>query len=89
MQEVIKPNTVKRITGYGLPLPKDPSRKGDMLVAFEIKFPDKLTASEKEVLSDVLPSVQFKLRAIIKLKNNTTHTIHLALIKQIERKKLN
>lgn len=56
MQEVIKPNTVKRITGYGLPLPKDPSRKGDMLVAFDIKFPDKLTASEKELLSDVLPS---------------------------------
>lgn len=57
MQEVIKPNTVKRITGYGLPLPKDPSRKGDMLVAFDIKFPEKLTASEKELLSDVLPSV--------------------------------
>lgn len=56
MQEVIKPNTVKRITGYGLPLPKDPSRKGDMLVAFDIKFPDKLTASEKELLNDVLPS---------------------------------
>lgn len=56
MQEVIKPNTVKRITGYGLPLPKDPSRKGDMLVAFDIKFPDKLTPSEKEILSDVLPS---------------------------------
>lgn len=57
MQEVIKPNTVKRITGHGLPLPKDPSRKGDMLVAFDIKFPVKLTASEKELLSDVLPSV--------------------------------
>lgn len=56
MQEVIKPNTVKRITGYGLPLPKDPTRKGDMLVAFDIKFPEKLSASEKELLSDVLPS---------------------------------
>lgn len=54
MQEIIKPNTVKRITGYGLPLPKDPSRKGDMLVAFDIKFPEKLTASEKELLGDVL-----------------------------------
>lgn len=54
MQEIIKPNTVKRITGYGLPLPKDPSRKGDMLVAFDIKFPDKLKPAEKEILSDVL-----------------------------------
>ena len=54
MQEVIKPTTVKRVTGYGLPLPKDPSRKGDMLVAFDIKFPEKLSASEKELLGDVL-----------------------------------
>lgn len=57
MQEIIKPNTVKRITGYGLPLPKDPSRKGDMLVAFDIKFPEKLKPSEKEVLADVLVGV--------------------------------
>jgi len=56
MQEIIKPNTVKRITGYGLPLPKDPSRKGDLLVAFDIKFPDKLSPSEKEILSDILPA---------------------------------
>lgn len=56
MQEVIKPNTVKRISGYGLPFPKDPSRKGDLLVAFDLKFPEKLSHSEKELLSDILPS---------------------------------
>lgn len=55
-QEIIKPNTVKRIQGYGLPFPKEPSRKGDLLVAFDIKFPDKLTTSEKEVLNDMLPN---------------------------------
>lgn len=56
MQEVIKPNTVKRIAGYGLPFPKDPSRKGDMLVAFDIKFPERLSTSEKELLADILPA---------------------------------
>lgn len=56
MQEIIKPNTVKRITGYGLPFPKDPSRKGDMLVAFDIKFPERLSTSEKELLVDILPA---------------------------------
>lgn len=56
MQEIIKPNTVKRITGYGLPFPKDPSRKGDMLVAFDIKFPERLSTSEKELLIDILPA---------------------------------
>jgi len=54
MQEIIKPNTVKRIQGYGLPFPKDPSRKGDLLVAFDIQFPEKLSAAQKEVLRDML-----------------------------------
>ncbi|XP_013113937.1 dnaJ protein homolog 1 isoform X2 [Stomoxys calcitrans] len=54
MQEIIKPNTVKRIQGYGLPFPKDTSRKGDLLVAFDIQFPEKLTAAQKELLRDML-----------------------------------
>ncbi|XP_017151591.1 dnaJ protein homolog 1 isoform X1 [Drosophila miranda] len=54
MQEIIKPNTVKRIQGYGLPFPKDTTRKGDLLVAFDIQFPEKLTAAQKEVLKDML-----------------------------------
>ncbi|EDW11346.1 dnaJ protein homolog 1 isoform X2 [Drosophila mojavensis] len=53
MQEIIKPNTVKRIQGYGLPFPKDTTRKGDLLVAFDIQFPAKLTAEQKEVLRDL------------------------------------
>lgn len=55
--EIIKPNTVKRIQGYGLPLPRDPTRKGDLLVAFDIKFPSALTPTEKELLGDMLPDV--------------------------------
>lgn len=55
--EIIKPNTVKRIQGYGLPLPRDPTRKGDLLVAFDIKFPSTLTPTEKELLADLLPDV--------------------------------
>ena len=45
---------MKRIQGYGLPFPKDPSRKGDLLVAFDIQFPEKLTAAQKELLRDML-----------------------------------
>lgn len=57
INEIIKPNTVKRVSGYGLPFPKDTTRKGDMLVAFDIKFPEKLSASEKELLTDILPTI--------------------------------
>ncbi|XP_055385687.1 dnaJ protein homolog 1 [Condylostylus longicornis] len=54
--EIIKPNTVKRISAKGLPFPKEPSRKGDLLVAFDIKFPDSLGNGAKDILKDVLPN---------------------------------
>ncbi|CAH1153734.1 unnamed protein product [Phaedon cochleariae] len=54
-QEVIKPNTVRRIQGYGLPLPKEPTRRGDLIVNFDIKFPENLSQSVKDILYDTLP----------------------------------
>ncbi|KPJ00336.1 DnaJ protein-like 1 [Papilio xuthus] len=54
--EVVKPHTVKRFPGYGLPFPKEPTRKGDLLVAFDIKFPDRLSSGVKEILMDTLPN---------------------------------
>jgi len=53
--EVIKPNTVKRIQGRGLPYPKEPTKRGDLIVNFDIKFPDHLSQSTREILMDVLP----------------------------------
>lgn len=52
--EVIKPVTVKRIAGKGLPYPKEPARKGDLLVAFDIKFPDVVDAATKTALGQLL-----------------------------------
>lgn len=54
--EVIKPNTVKRIQGRGLPFPKEPSRRGDLLVAFEIQFPDRVSQATKDILADLFPN---------------------------------
>lgn len=54
--EIVKPNSVKRIQGHGLPFPKEPSRKGDLLVSFDIKFPETLTSSVKDILYDTLPN---------------------------------
>uniref|UniRef100_A0A2M3ZZC4 Putative mitochondrial protein n=2 Tax=Anopheles triannulatus TaxID=58253 RepID=A0A2M3ZZC4_9DIPT len=53
--EVIKPHTVKRLQNRGLPFPKEPNRRGDLLVTFDIRFPDTVDASTKEILSDLLP----------------------------------
>jgi len=54
MDEVIKPNTTKKLQGYGLPFPKEPSRRGDLIVKFDIEFPDRLSSGTKDILSDVL-----------------------------------
>lgn len=55
-KEIVKPSTVKRIQGHGLPFPKEPSRKGDLMVSFDIKFPESLTQSAKDILYDTLPN---------------------------------
>ncbi|KAK1133168.1 DnaJ protein like protein 1 [Melipona quadrifasciata] len=55
-REIVKPNMVRRIQGHGLPFPKEPSRKGDLLVSFDIKFPETLSQSAKDILYDTLPN---------------------------------
>ncbi|XP_072395606.1 dnaJ protein homolog 1-like [Diabrotica undecimpunctata] len=52
--QVISPKTVKRLIGKGLPFPKEPSRRGDLIVSFDIIFPNKLSEKSKKVLSEVL-----------------------------------
>ena len=54
LNEVIKPTTEKRLTGDGLPFPKQPAKRGDIVVKFDIKFPDTLTKEQKEVISSTL-----------------------------------
>ncbi|TDG47149.1 hypothetical protein AWZ03_006414 [Drosophila navojoa] len=54
--EVIKPTTVKRISGRGLPYPKEPSRRGDLIVSFDIKFPDTVSPSLRNKLAELLPN---------------------------------
>ncbi len=57
LAEIVKPSTVKRLPNQGLPLPKQPNRRGDIIVAFDIKFPENLTKESREVLKDILPPI--------------------------------
>ena len=59
MKSVIKPTTIRRIQGEGLPLPKNPSQKGDLIVEFDIKFPDHLSDSAKQILAQTLPQTNW------------------------------
>lgn len=55
LNEIVKPDTAKRIIGHGLPFPKTPDRFGNMIVKFEIVFPNSLPVSAKEKLKTTLP----------------------------------
>ncbi|XP_035206873.1 dnaJ homolog subfamily B member 4-like, partial [Stegodyphus dumicola] len=54
--EVIRPDSEQRFVGRGLPLTKDNSKRGDLIVTFRIKFPDNLTDTSKKILKECLPS---------------------------------
>jgi hypothetical protein len=50
-QEIITPQTEKRFINEGLPYPKDPTRRGDLIVKFDILFP-KMLNNEQRTLVD-------------------------------------
>jgi len=52
--EVIKPATTKTLQGYGVPFPKEPGRKGDLIIDFQILFPDEIPADKKDSLYQAL-----------------------------------
>ncbi|KAM5172558.1 dnaJ homolog subfamily B member 1 [Mantella aurantiaca] len=56
IRDVINPGTKRRVHGEGLPMPKAPDQRGDIIVEFDIRFPDRLSAAARETLERVLPA---------------------------------
>ncbi|XP_062306023.1 dnaJ homolog subfamily B member 1a [Osmerus eperlanus] len=54
-RDVVKPGMKKRIVGEGLPLSKCPEKRGDMVLEFVVKFPEKLGQNARDALSQILP----------------------------------
>uniref|UniRef100_A0A8C4ZD33 DnaJ heat shock protein family (Hsp40) member B1b n=1 Tax=Gadus morhua TaxID=8049 RepID=A0A8C4ZD33_GADMO len=52
--DIVRPGMKRRITGEGLPLAKSPGRRGDLVVEFEVKFPESLSASARGTISQVI-----------------------------------
>ncbi|KAM4528541.1 dnaJ homolog subfamily B member 5 [Odontesthes bonariensis] len=52
--DVIKPGAVRRLRGEGLPLPKSPSKRGDLVVEFQVLFPDRIPPQSREIIKHSL-----------------------------------
>ncbi|PSS16435.1 DnaJ subfamily B member like [Actinidia chinensis var. chinensis] len=56
INNVIHPNYEEVVPREGMPIPKDPSKKGDLRIKFNPKFPTRLTPEEKAGIKKLLPS---------------------------------
>ncbi|KAF8402645.1 hypothetical protein HHK36_010734 [Tetracentron sinense] len=56
INSVISPNYEEVVKGEGMPIPKEPSKKGNLRIKFNIKFPSKLTAEQKTGIKRLLMS---------------------------------
>lgn len=55
ISDVVSPSLTRRISGRGLPNPKDPTKRGDLIVHFDITFPVSLSDNNKRKLAEILP----------------------------------
>ncbi|XP_055805876.1 uncharacterized protein LOC129874596 [Solanum dulcamara] len=56
MNNVIQPNHEEVVPREGMPIPKEPSKRGDLRIKFNIKFPTRLTADQKTGIKKLLSS---------------------------------
>ncbi|KVI11435.1 dnaJ homolog subfamily B member 13-like [Cynara cardunculus var. scolymus] len=56
INSIISPTYEEVLKGEGMPIPRDPTRKGNLRVKFNIKFPTRLTSDQKTGIKRLLSS---------------------------------
>ncbi|KAM6970655.1 dnaJ homolog subfamily B member 13 [Aplochiton taeniatus] len=54
VNEIVHPKYSKVVTGEGMPFSHDPSKKGNLIINFDIQFPKKIAAEKKLLLKQAL-----------------------------------
>jgi len=53
--EIVTPTSRHVMKGEGMPLQKDPNQKGDLIITFNIRYPNSLTPQQKAAINAALP----------------------------------
>ncbi|KAF5193399.1 Chaperone protein dnaj [Thalictrum thalictroides] len=56
INSIISPSYEEVVKGEGLPIPKEPSKRGNLRIKFNIKFPSRLTPEQKTGIKRLLSS---------------------------------
>merc|ERR1712130_870762 len=51
---VVTPNYTKRVAGECMPVAKDPSQKGDLVLKFNVRWPSHLSEQQKKEIANIL-----------------------------------
>ncbi|XP_037544011.1 dnaJ homolog subfamily B member 13 [Nematolebias whitei] len=54
VNDVVHPTYEKMLTGEGMPLSQDPSQRGNLIIAFDVQFPVKLSSKSKHLIKQAL-----------------------------------
>ncbi|CAJ1064196.1 dnaJ homolog subfamily B member 13 [Xyrichtys novacula] len=54
INDIVHPTYKKVVPGQGMPLPQDPSQRGNLIITFDVKFPEKLSAESRQLIKQAL-----------------------------------
>ncbi|KAK1883138.1 DnaJ like subfamily B member 13 [Dissostichus eleginoides] len=54
INDIVHPSYNKVVSGEGMPRSQDPSQRGNLIITFEIQFPEKLSAERKHLIRQAL-----------------------------------
>ncbi|XP_014844722.1 PREDICTED: dnaJ homolog subfamily B member 13 [Poecilia mexicana] len=54
INDIVHQSYKKVLSGEGMPLPQDPTQRGNLILTFDIEFPEKLSADSKQLIKQAL-----------------------------------